>query len=115
MNPESGLADGVIAGYDPGGNGRHGLAALSVRDGVPVKMVTETLHTAEDVFSTGKPRCAGWSGRRHPHLLEYRSERMATCRSVAALSLPGSTEQCRVADHRNASEGPVLAPSGGEV
>src|SRR5665648_1036795 len=43
------LTDGVIAGYDPGGDGHHGVAILSVLDGVPTRLETETLRTAEDV------------------------------------------------------------------
>lgn len=51
MSLASGLTDGVIVGYDPGGNGRHGLAILLVRDGAPVELETLTLETAEDVAS----------------------------------------------------------------
>jgi hypothetical protein len=51
MSLATDLTDGVIAGYDPGGNGRHGLAILLVRDGVPVVLETLTVETAEDVIS----------------------------------------------------------------
>ena len=40
-----------IIGYDPGGNGAHGVAKLEVRDGAAVRLSTMTLGTAEDVLS----------------------------------------------------------------
>jgi len=45
------LVDGVIAGYDPGGDGNHGLALLTLRKGKPTKLVAETVQTAEDVLA----------------------------------------------------------------
>jgi len=45
------LVEGVIAGYDPGGNDNHGLALLTIRDGKATALVTETLRTAEDVIA----------------------------------------------------------------
>jgi hypothetical protein len=51
MSLPSGHTDGVIAGYDPGGNGCHGLALLLIRDGVPARLETSTLETAEDFAS----------------------------------------------------------------
>lgn len=45
------MLTGVIVGYDPGGNGAHGVAKLSIRGGQPESLVTRTLQTAEDVIS----------------------------------------------------------------
>lgn len=39
-----------IVGYDPGGNGKHGLAVLRVRDGIVEDLATETVDTAESVL-----------------------------------------------------------------
>lgn len=44
------ILTGVIVGYDPGGNGNHGIAELRVRDGQPEALTTRTLQTAEDVI-----------------------------------------------------------------
>jgi len=44
------MLTGVIVGYDPGGNGAHGIAELSVRGGQPVALATRTLQTAEVVI-----------------------------------------------------------------
>jgi hypothetical protein len=41
---------GTFVGYDPGGNGRHGLAALTVADGRPVAVDVGTLADAEAVL-----------------------------------------------------------------
>ena len=40
---------GTVVGYDPGGNGKHGFARATVRDGEIVCVTTKTLQTAEDV------------------------------------------------------------------
>ena len=40
---------GTVVGYDPGGNGNHGFARATVRDGDIVCVTTKTLQTAEDV------------------------------------------------------------------
>lgn len=40
---------GTIIGYDPGGNGRHGLARLVLKDGSIQEANTETLNNAEQV------------------------------------------------------------------
>ena len=40
-----------IIGYDPGGNGAHGVAKLEVRDGAAVRLSTTILPTAEGVLS----------------------------------------------------------------
>lgn len=40
---------GTVVGYDPGGNGRHGLALLEVRDGQPRALRASTRGTVEDV------------------------------------------------------------------
>ena len=42
--------NGYIAGYDPGGNGRHGLAVGEYEDGVCKRLVTCTKHDAESVI-----------------------------------------------------------------
>ena len=47
----NGMLTGDIVGYDPGGNGAHGVAKLSIRGGQPKSLVTRTLQTAEDVIS----------------------------------------------------------------
>jgi hypothetical protein len=47
----NGMLTGVIVGYDPGGNGVHGVAKLSVRGGQPYSLVTSTLQTAENVIN----------------------------------------------------------------
>ncbi len=41
---------GTIVGYDPGGNGAHGVARLRVADARPVAMETGTLASVEDVL-----------------------------------------------------------------
>ena len=43
---------GTVAGYDPGGDGKHGLARATVRDGSVVSVTTETLGTVEDVVAS---------------------------------------------------------------
>lgn len=40
---------GTVVGYDPGGNGNHGLARALVQEGDIVCVTTETLQTAEEV------------------------------------------------------------------
>ena len=40
---------GTVVGYDPGGNGNHGFARATVRDGDIVCVTTKTLQTAKDV------------------------------------------------------------------
>ena len=40
---------GTVVGYDPGGNGNHGFARATVRDGDIVCVTTKTLQIAEDV------------------------------------------------------------------
>ena len=44
------MLTGVIVGYDPGGNGNHGIAKLKVQSGRPVSLTTITLKTTEDVI-----------------------------------------------------------------
>ena len=39
-----------ILGYDPGGDGKHGVAVLHLRDQVPTKIDTLTLPTTEAVI-----------------------------------------------------------------
>ena len=41
---------GTIVGYDPGGNGRHGVATFSVDRGQATRVYTNTRATAEDVL-----------------------------------------------------------------
>ena len=43
---------GTVFGYDPGGNGKHGLARATVRDGSILNVTTETLHHVEDVVTS---------------------------------------------------------------
>ncbi|MFZ4440783.1 MAG: hypothetical protein ACOYOS_20390 [Syntrophales bacterium] len=45
------MLTGVILGYDPGGNGAHGVAKLTVRSGQPSSLVTSTLQTVEEVIN----------------------------------------------------------------
>jgi len=40
-----------VLGYDPGGNGAHGLAELCIREGAVEELRTSTLATAEDVLA----------------------------------------------------------------
>lgn len=39
-----------ILGYDPGGDGKHGVAVLDIGDEVPISLTTQTLQTAEAVI-----------------------------------------------------------------
>jgi hypothetical protein len=41
----------MIVGYDPGGDGVHGLALLTCESGRPTAITLQTLYTAEDVLS----------------------------------------------------------------
>ena len=41
---------GTVVGYDPGGNGTHGLARLAVREGVAESVTLSTHASAEDVL-----------------------------------------------------------------
>jgi hypothetical protein len=54
---------GKIIGYDPGGNGKHGVASLLVSDGRPIKLSFSTVHNAQaslDWFIFGEiPVAAG--------------------------------------------------------
>lgn len=43
---------GAVLGYDPGGNGRHGLARLDVVDGRPRRLEVSTHRTVEAVLQT---------------------------------------------------------------
>ena len=43
---------GVVIGYDPGGNGAHGVAELHFQDGEATALTTRILQTTEDVIST---------------------------------------------------------------
>ena len=43
---------GTVVGYDPGGNGKHGFARATVRDGEIVSVTTKTLRHAEDVIAS---------------------------------------------------------------
>ena len=49
------LVTGTVVGYDPGGNGRHGLARLAVRDGVVESVVLSTHASAEAVLGAIGP------------------------------------------------------------
>ncbi|GAB5534996.1 MAG: hypothetical protein Rubg2KO_12450 [Rubricoccaceae bacterium] len=46
---------GTLLGYDPGGNGHHGLAILSVEAGQPRAITIETCATVEDVLRRLEP------------------------------------------------------------
>lgn len=54
---------GKIVGYDPGGNGNHGVASLIVDDGCPIKLSFTTVRNAQaalDWFAIGEiPVAAG--------------------------------------------------------
>ena len=54
---------GKIGGYDPGGNGRHGVATLAVADGKPVKLTFDTVRTVDAALqwltSEGTPLAVG--------------------------------------------------------
>jgi hypothetical protein len=41
----------LIIGYDPGGNGAHGVAELVVHEGKAIRLATRTVDTMEDVVS----------------------------------------------------------------
>lgn len=43
---------GTVIGYDPGGNGKHGVARAKVEDGRIVCVITETLNTVEEVLGS---------------------------------------------------------------
>lgn len=43
--------NGTMVGYDPGGNGSHGVAKISIADGQCTEIEVRTLDTAEDVIS----------------------------------------------------------------
>jgi hypothetical protein len=43
---------GVVIGYDPGGNGGHGVAELHFQDREATALTTRSLQTTEDVIST---------------------------------------------------------------
>jgi hypothetical protein len=43
---------GVVIGYDPGGNGAHGMAELHFQDAEATTLTTRVLQTTEDVIST---------------------------------------------------------------
>ena len=43
--------NGIIAGYDPGGNGKNGLAFLEIQDFIPTKIEILTVNNAESVIS----------------------------------------------------------------
>ena len=54
---------GKIVGYDPGGNGNHGVASLIVDNGRPIKLSVDTVRNAQaalDWFAIGEiPIAAG--------------------------------------------------------
>jgi len=45
------MLSGLVVGYDPGGNGAHGVAELQFENGEVSALSTTTLETAEDVIS----------------------------------------------------------------
>lgn len=44
------MLTGVVVGYDPGGNGAHGIAELHIRDGKPTTLEMKTMQATEDVI-----------------------------------------------------------------
>ena len=46
---------GTLIGYDPGGNGHHGLAMLSLEAGQPLALTIETCQTVEEVIRRIEP------------------------------------------------------------
>lgn len=40
----------TVVGYDPGGDGKHGLGLATIRDGRTVSLRTQTLETVEKVM-----------------------------------------------------------------
>ena len=42
---------GIILGYDPGGNGNHGVAACRFETGIPLEIEISTCESVEDVLS----------------------------------------------------------------
>lgn len=52
------MYSGEVLGYDPGGDGTHGIAVLTVADAAVVSVQTRTLATAEEVIDQGaSSRC----------------------------------------------------------
>lgn len=54
---EMSSSTGTVFGYDPGGDGKHGVAVLRVHAGTPVSIETDTLETAEAVIGYFKHHC----------------------------------------------------------
>jgi hypothetical protein len=54
------MLSGLVIGYDPGGNGRHGLAELQIEGGAVTQASTHTMKTVEDVirFLEARPSIA---------------------------------------------------------
>ena len=46
------MPTGTVIGYDPGGDGKHGLARATVRGGSIVNVATKTVETVEDVVAS---------------------------------------------------------------
>ena len=42
--------DGIIYGYDPGGDGKHGLAEIKVKDSKPLNLTTRSLDNAHTIL-----------------------------------------------------------------
>ena len=42
--------NGMIVGYEPGGGGHHGVAALRIQEGEPTDITVDTLATVEHVI-----------------------------------------------------------------
>ena len=45
------MEDGLLVGYDPGGDGTHGIALLSLEGGRATSLSTKTFETTEDVIA----------------------------------------------------------------
>ena len=54
------MLTGLVIGYDPGGNGAHGVAELQIEDGKAANVSTWTMETTEDVvaFLENRPSMA---------------------------------------------------------
>ena len=81
---------GKIVGYDPGGNDKHGVAALIVDNGRPVQLSFKTVRNAQaafDWFTIGEIPLA--AGNRPVH----GRQRMETCGPLAAWEVYTSEEQ----------------------
>ena len=52
LEPEAMSMTGIVIGYDPGGNGKHGVARATLRDGDILSVTTTTCNVVEDVVAS---------------------------------------------------------------